>query len=243
MKEYFFTNDAERNLLAIKKYYDDLLKNLEEKANESDRAYGGYIRAFKGELVEYMAEQLVKVAWRDILHQSLSRITMNKQKMPVSISDKYGFLSKIDDPQVKDYLTKHKSEQIYKFGTDVQVFVDGKLVLPIECKAYAENAMIKRILFDAELMKETAGCETYYLLQLESQLGGDYSQLNEVTYGSPATNALLSHIDVKLEIITLLKGERNIEKPIHKPQYFKPLTIKQLKKAVNIFANGLEKYK
>ena len=42
---------------------------------------------------------------------------------------------------------------------------------------------------------------------------------------------------------TLLKGERNIEKPIHKPQYFKPLTIKQLKKAVTIFANGLEKYK
>ena len=52
----------------------------------------------KARLVEYMAEELVKVAWRDILHQSLSRITMNKQKMPVSISDKYRFLSKIDDP-------------------------------------------------------------------------------------------------------------------------------------------------
>lgn len=242
MEDYIFSPEAERNLLLIKKYYDDLLKNLEEKANESDRAYGGYIRAFKGELVEYMAVELVKVAWRDILSQRLSRITMNKQKMPVSISDKFCFISKIDNPEVKNYLLKHKNEQIYKFGTDVQVFVDNKLVLPIECKAYAENAMMKRILFDAELMKETAGCETYYLFQLESQLGGDYSQLNDITYGSPATNALLSHVDVKIEIITLLKGERNIEKPIHKPEYFKPLTIKQLKRAVVIFASGLEKY-
>lgn len=231
--------NAEKHLSEIKKYYDDLLKNLEENANNSERAYGGYIRAFKGELVEYMAAELVKVAWVDVLGQSISRIKMNKQKMPVGISDKHNYLNRINDPIVKKYLTEHKDEQIYKFGTDVQVFVDNKLVLPIECKAYAENAMIKRILFDAELMKETAGCNTYYLLQLESQLGGDYSQLNNVTFGSPATNALLSHIDVNIEIITLLKGERNIEKPIHKPEFFKELTLDQLRKAVNIFTDGL----
>lgn len=242
MKEYKINRFADENLRKIKRYYDDLLENLEKKANESDRAYGGYIRAFKGELVEYMAAELVKVAWRDILGQSLARIKMNKQKMPVSISEDHRFFDKIDDPEVKSYLIKHKKEQIYKFGTDVQVFVDGRLVLPIECKAYAENAMIKRILFDAELMKETAGCNTYYLLQLESQLGGDYSSLNEKTYGSPATNALLSHIDVKIEIITLLKGERHVDKPIHKPEFFKELTLEQLTKAAIIFARGLEDY-
>ena len=102
--------------------------------------------------------------------------------------------------------------------------------------------MIKRILFDADLMKEVAGCETYYLLQLESQLGGDYSELNDVTYGSPSTNALMSHVDINLEIITLLKGERKIDEPIHKPAYFKELKIKQLEKALMIFVKALEPY-
>ena len=51
---------AQKNLEKIKEYYDDLLENIEEAANTSDRAYGGYIRAFKGELVEYIARELVK---------------------------------------------------------------------------------------------------------------------------------------------------------------------------------------
>ena len=61
-------------------------------------------------------------------------------------------------------------------------------------------------------MKEAVGTDTYYLVQLESQLGGDYSELNDITYGSPATHALLSHVDVELKIITLLKGERKVDK-------------------------------
>ena len=102
--------------------------------------------------------------------------------------------------------------------------------------------MLKRILFDAELMNETAGCNTYYLLQLESQLGGDYSQLNVISYGSPATNAILSHSKIDLVIITLLKGDRKVDEPIHDPKFFKELDIEQLKKAVLIFAEGLKEF-
>lgn len=102
--------------------------------------------------------------------------------------------------------------------------------------------MLKRILFDAKLMKEAVGTNTYYLVQLESQLGGDYSELNEVTYGSPATHALLSHVDVELIIITLLKGERKVDRPIHKIEFYKELKMKELKKAVEIFAKALHKY-
>ena len=236
------TVEANNHVKRIKEYYDNLLENLEDKANESERAYGGYVRAFKGELVEYMARELVTVAWVDVLGQDINRMRITKEKMPVYLTNKYGFLDKIQDEEVKKYLTDHQREQKYKFGTDAQVFIDNKLVLPIECKAYTENAMIKRILFDADLMKEVAGCETYYLLQLESQLGGDYSELKYVTYGSPSTNALMSHVDINLEIITLLKGERKIEEPIHKPEYFKELRIEQLEKAVMIFVNALMPY-
>ena len=113
---------------------------------------------------------------------------------------KDGYIDRIKNEKVKEYVRENQDDLVYKFGTDVQVYIDGKLVLPIECKAYTENAMMKRILFDASLMKETKGINKYYLVQLESQLGGDYSQLNEITYGSPATHALLSHVDVDLEI-------------------------------------------
>lgn len=233
---------VDEKLNEIIKYYNTTVCGMDESARTSvDRAYGGVLRATKGTLVENIATELVKIAWGDALKQDPKRIKINKQKMPITISDEY--IQRPSNNEIKEYLKNNKDHLIYKFGTDVQVFVDDQLILPIECKAYTENAMIKRILFDAMLMKEAVGIDTYYLFQLESQLGGDYSQLNTVTYGSPATHALLSHTSVELKIITLLKGERNISKPIHNPNYFKQLHIEQLRKAVAIFVKALEKYK
>lgn len=233
---------AQKNLEKIKEYYDDLLENIEEAANTSDRAYGGYIRAFKGELVEYIARELVRITWEDVLDQDIKRLEINKTKMPVKLSDKYNYIDKIESPVVKGHILENRNDYVYKFGTDEQVFIDGKLVIPIECKAYTENAMMKRILFDAELMKELTGCDTYYLLQLESQLGGDYSELNDITYGSKPTHVLMSHSDVNLKIMTLLKGERKVDRPIHKPEFFKELKIEQLEKVVMEFKQVLSKY-
>lgn len=234
-------NVIEMQLNTLIAAYNKLVKGIDDVAvASSDRAYGGIIRAGKGELVENIAAKLVEIAWTDVLNQQLSRLEINKKKMPIGISDEY--IARISDPQIKDYVKANRSSLVYNFGTDVQVFVDGRLVLPIECKAYSENAMLKRILFDAVLMKEAVGTETYYLVQLESQLGGDYSELNDVTYGSPATHALLSHVDVELKIITLLKGERKVDRPIHKAEYYKELHMSELLKAVNIFADALRKY-
>ena len=234
-------NTVETKLSDLIAYYNKLVKGIDDTATMShDRAYGGIIRAGKGELVESIATRLVEIAWVDVLHQSPYRLEINKKKMPIGISDDY--IRRIKDSKVQAYVRAHRSELVYKFGTDVQAFIDGRLVLPIECKAYSENAMLKRILFDANLMKEAAGTDTYYLVQLESQLGGDYSRLNDITYGSPATHALLSHIDVNLVILTLLAGERKVDKPIHKSEYFKELRMSELKKAVDIFAAALKKY-
>lgn len=221
--------------------YNKLMKGIDDAAiASSDRAYGGIIRAGKGALVESIATQLAMIAWCDVLNQEPARIEIHRKKMPIGINDKY--IDRIADPVVQDYVRNNREKMIYKFSTDVQVFIDGKLVLPIECKSFTENCMLKRILFDAELMKEAVGLDTYYLVQLESQLGGDYSELNDVTYGSPATHALLAHTDIELVIITLLKGERKVNKPIHKPEFFKELRLCELQKAVQIFADALRKY-
>ncbi len=233
------TIDTKLNMLISA--YNQLIKGIDGAATaRRDRAYGGIIRAGKGELVESMTTHLVQIAWQDVLGQRALRMEINKKKMLIGINDAY--IDRIGDPKVRAYVKANRESLVYKFGTDVQVFVDGRLVLPIECKAYSENAMLKRILFDAALMKEAVGAGTYYLVQLESQLGGDYSELNDTAYGSPATHALLSHIDVDLKIITLLKGERRVDRPIHKAEFFKELRIEELRKAVNLFANDLGKY-
>lgn len=221
--------------------YTNLVSGIDNEAkNDGDRAYGGIIRAEKGKLVEEMTTRLVQIAWINVLKQNKERLQINKRKAPISITEKY---IERQEPQLKAYLLSHKTKQRYKFGTDVQVFIDGKLVLPIECKAYTENAMLKRILFDAVLAKEAYGVSRYYLVQLESQLGGDYCELTEPTYGSPASHALMSHVDVDLTIITLLKGERDINRPIHKKEFFKELTPTVLENTIEKFATALEPYK
>lgn len=221
--------------------YDAEVKGINAEAESSDeRAYGGIIRASKGKLVEYIARELVDIAWIDVLGQDPSRFSIDNSKIPIGISDCY--VTRIANPQLRQYVLENRKRLVYKFGTDVHVKIDGRIVLPIECKAYAENAMIKRILFDANLMKEAVGTDRYYLLQLESQLGGDYCELKDVTFGSPATHALMAHVDVDLVIITLLKGERKVDRPIHKQEFFKPLTMESLDRALNVFVEALKPY-
>ena len=103
--------------------------------------------------------------------------------------------------------------------------------------------MIKRILVDFSLLKTIFPNISCYLFQLESQLGGDYCDLNEKTFGSNPSHTLMSYFpEVKLKIFTFLKGERKVDKPIHKPGYFKPLEKKQVEKAISILENDFRKY-
>jgi hypothetical protein len=79
------------------------------------------------------------------------------------------------------------------------------------------------------------------LFQLESQLGGDYSQPNkDIILGSYSTHTLLSYFDVDLIIITLLEGERKVDKPIHKKEYYKELRPENLYKAIDVFKQLLK---
>ena len=61
--------------------YDKLVKGIDEQAAISrDRAYGGVIRAGKGELVESLVTHLVQIAWEDVLHQNRARMEINKKE-------------------------------------------------------------------------------------------------------------------------------------------------------------------
>ena len=219
--------------------YNLLVGGIEDEAMDDDeRAYGGVIRAAKGKLVESMASHIIKLAWLES-GGSLERLSLGDTKRYlVPIQDNY--IARLPD-DIANYINARKQDYNYRAQVDQHVFVDGEFAMGVECKSYTENAMLKRILVDFHLLKSRQPDLVCCLLQLESQLGGDYSNLRAAPQmGSPSSHALMSYFpQVDLQIITLLEGERNINRPIHQSQYFKELRSESLDYAISRFAKLL----
>lgn len=227
----FFMVDN-KEVEGIIKAYNLLVKGIDKKAhdNEEGRAYGGIVRAGKGTMLESIAKTLVMLAWKD-LGQKEDRLKILGVRIKIPIKKEY--IDNLEDEEVKAHIQKNMKKYVYPYKSDVLVAIDDKPVFEVECKAYTENAMMKRILVDCTLIKRIHPEMKFALLQLESQLGGDYSELKDNPLGSTSTHTLLSMFDIDLEIITLLKGERQVDEPIHKEIYYKELTKDSLIKAVN----------
>ncbi len=230
-------DNLREKLQVIINEYENFIKNIDNIAKESkSRAYGGVVREGKGGFVENIAKKLVKIAWED-LGEDENRLIFRHQIIKIPIKKDY--INRIKIKEIQEYIQKNINEMYYGIIPDLQVYIDDKFKISIECKAYTENAMFKRILVDATLIKQVYPDVKFLLLQLESQLGGDYSDIfKEVHYGSPSTHTLLSYFDIELNIITLLEGERKVDQPIHK--YPKELKIEALLKAVEIIQKLLE---
>ena len=216
-----------RNLISS---YNQVVGGIDEQAaGDTERAYGGVIRAAKGKLVEEMAQHLVTLAWRENAGNP-ERLTFGDTKryqLPINSA----YVDRLP-AAVKQEIAARKSRYYYNVQVDVHVFVDKKLVMGVECKAYAETAMLKRILVDFSLLKSLHPNLICCLLQLESMLGGDYSEpvkTNSVVLGSPSAHTLMSYFsEVDLNILTLLEGERKVDRPIHIAAYFKELPPSRL---------------
>jgi hypothetical protein len=163
-------------------------------------------------MLESIAKQLVLLAWKD-LGQKEKRLKILGARIKIPIKKEY--IDNLEDREIKAHIKKNMKNYVYPYKSDVLVAIDNKPVFEVECKAYTENAMMKRILVDCMLIKRMYPNMKFALLQLESQLGGDYSELKEKSLGSPSTHTLLSMFDIDLKIITLLKGERFVDEPIH----------------------------
>jgi len=223
------------------KEYNAVVKVIDRAGRESvDRAYGGVVRMAKGGLQEYLTEEIVKLAWESI-GGNPPHLSINPNKVTINIQDSY--INGIADKQIRQYIQVHKVNYKYKLSVDKHIFIKNKFVMAIECKAFAENAMLKRILVDFMLLKTKYPKLKTFLFQLESQLGGDYSRLDSVTYGSYSTHTLASYFPtVDLKIVTLLKGERKVDKPIHKADYFKPLEKRQLQRVLALMQDTMREF-
>lgn len=222
--------------------YDTVIKVVDKDAHQlderDDRAYGGYIRTTKGKLQEHITERLIDIAWCCELGQDQKRLNINSIKINIPINRI--FIDKLPH-YLREYINAHIDDYFYGLSVDKQIFIDNKFISGIECKAYTENAMLKRILVDFMLLKTKFSDIKCHLFQLESMLGGDYSQLNDVEFGSAASNTIMSYFpNVNLNILTFINGERKVEKPIHK--FYKPLPFKSLEKGIKILANDLKPY-
>ena len=223
-----------RNLISS---YNQVVGGIDEQAaGDTERAYGGVIRAAKGKLVEEMAQHLVMLAWREN-GGNPERLTFGDAKryqLPINSA----YIDRLP-AEVKQEIAARKNRYFYNVQVDVHIFVDKKLVMGVECKAYAETAMLKRILVDFNLLKSLHPNLICCLLQLESMLGGDYSESvkpNAPALGSPSAHTLMSYFpDVALNILTLLEGERKVDLPIHNPAYFKELPLARLNYAISRF--------
>jgi hypothetical protein len=231
----------ESNLDKLIYDYSTVVKIIDKTGRESvDRAYGGVVRMAKGSLQEHLTEEIIKIAW-DSIGGDLNELVINSSKISIPLNDVY--INKIKDEEVRHHIEKYKNQYVYKLSVDKHVFIKRKFVIAIECKAYTENAMIKRILVDFMLLKTKYPELKTFLFQLESQLGGDYCKLNPITYGSCSTHTLASYFPtVDLQIVTFLHGERNINEPIHKADYFKPLEKEQLRNVVCIMQDSMKNF-
>lgn len=228
-------NQTKQSIQEIINTYNTVIGVMEETAHEKDnageRAYGGVVRATKGKLQEFITQKLIETAWIDELEQDKNRLAINSKKIAIPIKKTY--LSSLPE-NIKNHILNNIDDYVYKLSVDKHIFIDNQFIAGIECKAFTENAMLKRILVDFMLLKTQFPKLHCFLFQLESQLGGDYSAINNVTFGSTTTHSIMSYFEnVNLNIFTFIKGERDIEKPIHKPEYFKPLEISSLENAIN----------
>ena len=221
--------------------YNLLVRNIDDDARGTDdgRAYGGILRAGKGALVESIAKTCIEIAWRN-LGGKQSRLSF--EKTPILVPLRKDYIKRIKDSKIKAYILQHIENYVYKFKTDIHVNIDGKLAIGTECKAYTENAMLKRIAVDSMFLKHAHPSAHNVLFQFESQLGGDYSDLSkDIHYGSYQTHTILSYFDdVDLHIITLLEGERKVDRPIHKKDFFKKLNRGSIGQAIKIFEDLLQ---
>ncbi len=229
----------------LRKNYEIALSMMEGDAKKSiedeGRAYGGFIRSVKGKAQEYLTEQLIFATWIVELGQRPERIKINSDKVKIPITDIY--ISKIKDQSILDLIKKNKEKYYYGLSVDKHVFIDDKFIAGVECKAYTENAMIKRILVDFMLLKTKFPGLDCFLFQLESQLGGDYSSNLAKPLGSQSTHSIMSYFPtVELKIVTLLEGERKVDRPINKLEHSKELKLEYLMNAVEKLSETMKKH-
>lgn len=200
----------------LSKYKNAIVTAQKLYADRRAKDTAGAVRYTKGKLVEDITKDLIQIAWSKESSDE-SRLKINKKKVIIKTNG-----------------------EIYKLSQDLHVYLDDVFRIGIECKSYTEVAMYKRVLVDAKLLKKAVpSINAFFIVQLENFLGGDYGVKIEAK-GSDSVitlNRICPQINIK--VITLLDGDRDIKKPLHILEYFKPLRRERLDYAIEQFRHAM----
>ena len=197
-------------------YGRDILASQKLYAERKVKDTAGAVRYTKGRIVEDITKDIMKIAWSKISSDE-KRLKMDKRKVVIKTND-----------------------EIYKLSQDIHVYIDGVFRISIECKSYTEVAMYKRILVDASLMKKAVPTiDAFFIVQLENFLGGDYGKNVEPKGSESVVTLNRLFPEINTTVITLLDVDRDINKPLHKPECFKPLKDGRLNYAVEQFRKAM----
>ena len=218
----------------INEYTTTVLGIQRQTEEEVGRAAGGVMRSSKGKVVEEISKLIIKQAWLEA-GGNLGRLRFGNETYKIYVREEY--ITMLPEFLQQEYRADRESV-FYRAKVDTHVFIDSKFVMGIECKAYTENAMLKRILIDLHLLKTLFPELICCLLQLETFLGGNNTEPSiNSQIANNSTYTLMSFFpNVELQIMTLLEGSRDIDRPIHKQEYFKQMKPEYVKHAINRFS-------
>jgi len=167
-------------------------------------------------------------------------VVTRRVKIPIDAD----YAKNITPDSTRNHIQENIIGYVYPIELDRAAVIDSRLVLGVECKSYAENAMLKRALKDFELALKLYPKRLFCLFHLENALGEDYGEPCKMEYlGSKSTHTLMSHSPgVQLEIITLLSENRTTKKEIHQPQHFKELPLENVIACVRKFQRLLKSF-
>ena len=197
-------------------YREAMLETQVLYADRRNRDTAGAVRYKKSEVVESASKDLITIAWAS-LGGDLEDLRMDKSKVRITTN-----------------------REVYKLSQDIHVYLHGVFTISVECKAYTEVAMYKRILMDAKLLKDAVPTiSAFFVVQLENFLGGDYGYAVQPRGSESVLTLNRVFPDLHVEVLTLLDGNRDIRRPLHVPQFFKALKEQRLNYAVDRFAQAM----
>ena len=138
----------------------------------------GKRRNRKGKIIEEACEKMWKTSWH-LLAMPDNRLKINNMKIPYDYipKNKKGelLLSEIKESiQDKKLKGKKKQGKGSGIGTDLNIYVDERLVVVAEIKTYCDISMFKRAYSEFEsIVAISPACPTFVLFQCENALGGD----------------------------------------------------------------------
>lgn len=197
-------------------YKRAILESQRLYADRRAKDTAGAVRYTKGKIVEDITKDIIRIAWSKISSDE-KWLRMGKKKVVIKTNG-----------------------EIYKLSQDIHVYIDNIFRIGVECKSYTEVAMYKRVLVDAGLLKEAVPTiNVFFIVQLENFLGGDYGKRIEAKGSESVITLDRLFPEVKMFVITLLDGDRDINKPLHKLEYFKPLRDERLNHAIEQFRKAM----